>query len=415
MQMITPRILSLVCLLGGFTSSLFGAESEWPQWRGPKRDGHSPSTGLLPKWPAGGPSLMWKATGLGTGYSSVSLGNGTIFTMGDSLSDSFVHAIDLAGKPLWKAKVGKPGGNYPGPRCTPTSEGGHVFALGQFGDLLCVEEASGKEIWRKNLEKDFNGRMMSGWGYSESPLVDGDKVVCTPGGADGTIVALNKKDGSVVWRSKDFKDSAAYSSLVVAEIGGVRQYIQLTDSHVAGFAAADGQVLWQAKRPGRTAVIPTPVVQGDLVYVTSGYGVGCNLFRVSSSGSGFKAEEVYANKGMVNHHGGVVLVNDHIYGYSDGKGWVCQEFKTGKTVWEEKQKLGKGAISYADGHLYLRSEGDKGTVALIEATPRGYKESGRFDQPDRSEQNSWPHPVIAGGRLYLRDQDFLLCYDVKSK
>src|SRR5262249_17830193 len=149
-----------------------------------------------------------------------------------------------------------------------------------------------------------------------SPLVDGDKVICTPGGADGTIVALNKQDGSIVWRSKDFKDSAAYSSLVVAEIGGIRQYIQLTDAHVAGVAASDGKVLWEANRPGRTAVIPTPIVQGEFVYVTSGYNVGCNLFRIASSGGGFKAEQVYANKVMVNHHGGVILVGDHVYGYS---------------------------------------------------------------------------------------------------
>jgi outer membrane protein assembly factor BamB len=237
--------------------------------------------------------------------------------------------------------------------------------------------------------------------------------VVTPGGKDGAMVALDRKSGKELWRSKDFTDQAAYSSIVIAEIAGVRQYVQLTGSSVVGIAPNDGRLLWQAPRKGQTAVIPTPIVHQDHVYVTSGYGVGCNLFKISKSGDKFSADEVYANKVMVNHHGGVVRVGDHLYGYSDGKGWTCQEFKTGNSVWAEK-KLDKGAISYADGHLYLRSERGKGTVMLIEATPKGFTEKGQFDQPNRTEQQSWPHPVIANGRLYIRDQDTLLCYDVKG-
>lgn len=203
--------------------------------------------------------------------------------------------------------------------------------------------------------------------------------------------------------------------MIAAEIGGVRQYVQLTDASVVGVAAADGKLLWRARRRGETAVIPTPVVQDDLVYVTSGYGVGCNLFKIATAGGKFSAEQVYANKVTVNQHGGVVLVGDHIYGHSDSKGWTCQNFKTGQMVWQEKGKLGKGSVVYADGHLYLRQEDGKGTVALIEATPTGYKETGRFDQSERSDKNSWAHPVVAGGKLYIRDQDVLLCYDVRAK
>ena len=255
--------------------------------------------------------------------------------------------------------------------------------------------------------------MMSGWGNSESPLVDGDKVLCTPGGSKGTILALNKKTGVVIWQSKQFKDSAAYSSIIKAEIAGVKQYLQLTGGSVAGVAVEDGRLLWRAPRRGSTAVIPTPIFHDDSVYVTSGYGAGCNLFKISKTGEQFNAEQVYENKVMVNHHGGVVLVGDHLYGYSDGKGWVCQEFKTGNLVWEEKSKLEKGSIAYADGHLYLRGQ-HKGTVVLIDADPVGFKERGRFEQPERSRDNSWPHPVVLNGRLYLRDQDLLLCYDVKK-
>jgi outer membrane protein assembly factor BamB len=345
----------------------------------------------------------------------VSIANGRIFTTGDRAEASFVHALDeKSGKQLWSAKLGRPGerGGYHGPRSTPTVDDNLVFALSQFGDLVCFEAAGGKELWRKNLTKDFGGSP-GGWGYSESPLVDGGNLICTPGGPQGAMVALNKQTGAEIWRTKDFKDSAEYSSPIRAELEGVRQYIQLTGNSVAGVAADDGRLLWRAPRKGSTAVIPTPIFHQDHVYVTSGYGVGCNLFKISKTGHEFKAQEIYANKVMVNHHGGVVRVGEYLYGHSDRGGWSCQEFKTGNAVWSDRG-IGKGSVVCADGHLYLRSEGSKGTVALIEATPAGYKEKGRFDQPQRSNHESWPHPVIANGNLYLRDQDWLLCYDVKK-
>ena len=411
------HITKLLCGLAAAVSFLTTATGDdWPQWRGPNRDGVSKETGLLKAWPAGGPKLVWKATDLGAGYSSVAVAKRRIFTMGDNGDSSFVYALDAAGgKVLWSSKVGKPGGGggYPGPRCTPTVDGDLVFALGQHGDLVCLDSATGQEHWRKSFGKDFHGQV-GGWEYAESPLVDGDRVVCTPGGDDGAIVALNKKTGEVLWRTRDFKDRAEYSSILIAQPGGARQYVQLTGESVVGVAPDDGRLLWRAARHGSTAVIPTSICLGDDVYVTSGYGVGCNLFKVAKAGAEFNAEQVYANKVMVNHHGGVVRVGDYLYGYSDGKGWVCQNFKTGAAVWEERNKLGKGSLTCADGHLYLRSESGKGTVVLIEATPEGFKETGRFDQPDRSEQNGWPHPVVANGKLYLRDQGILLCYDVKQ-
>jgi outer membrane protein assembly factor BamB len=388
--------------------------TDWPQWRGPNRDNVSTETGLLKQWPDKGPPLAWKGTGIGKGYSSVSIAGDRIYTMGDAGDSAYVHCLQLnGGKKVWSVKVGRSGGDYPGTRSTPTVAGDRVYALGQWGDLIALDAATGRVIWRKSLEKNFGGRMMSGWGYAESVLADGDCVVCTPGGDKGTILALNKDTGKVVWRTKDFTDGAAYSSIVPAEIGGVRQYVQLTGESVVGVDPDSGKVLWRARRHGETAVIPTPVVKDDLVFVTSGYGAGCNLFRVTRSGDGFTAKEVYHNGDMDNHHGGVVLVGDHVYGTS-GNQLVCMELASGKIAWKDRS-VGKGAVAYADGNLYVRSEGGDGTVALVEATPQGYHEKGRFDQPNRSGENAWAHPVVAGGKLYLRDQDVLFCYDVAAK
>ena len=396
--------------------------ADWPLFRGAARDDISTETGLLKTWPEGGPALAWKASGIGGGFSGVSVSEGRVFTMGEDPSSSLLFALDEAtGKQLWSAKVGPIGGGsgYPGHRCTPTADGNLVFAFGQFGDLVCVDSATGKEVWRKNLEKDFPGSKVPRFGFSESPLVDGDKLIFTPGGPSGCIAALNKKTGEVLWRSADLPDNAAYSSLVVATIAGVRQYVQFTEASVAGVSAVDGRLLWRADfgRPEGKPCCPisTPVVDGNLVYVSMAYGVGCNLFRVEAADGKFTAERVYANKEMSNHHGGVIKIRDAVYGYSDGKGWVCQDFKTGQIIWAEKAKLGKGSLSCADGLLYLRAEDGKGTLALIEPSPAGWIEKGRFDQPERTDKKSWPHPVVSNGKLYVRDQDSLFAYDIKAK
>ena len=413
----TIRLLIFAtCTLLIFSS--VAAPEDWPQWRGPGRDGISRETGLLQEWPAGGPNLLWKAKGLGASYSTVVLVGERIFTAGDKDGTAFVIALKRAdGAPLWTAKLGKGGsvgwGGHEGPRGTPTVEGDLLFAISQFGELACFETATGNELWRKEFVKDFGG-VRPEWGFSESPLVDGDNVVVTPGGSRGALVALNKKTGALVWRSEQFTDAAHYASIVVAEIAGVRQYIQLTAASVAGIAASDGKLLWRGARKGDVAVIPTPIYSDGMVYVTSGYGVGCNLFRITESKGKFSAAQVYANKVMANHHGGVIKLGEYVYGHSDSKGWTCQDFRSGEAKWQDKEKLGKGSLAYADGRFYLREENKPGTVALIEATPDGYKEHGRFSPPERSTEQSWSHPVVAGGRLYLRDLDVLLCYDLKT-
>ena len=399
--------------------------TDWPQWRGPNREDISTETGLLKQWPAGGPPVAWKITGLGAGYSGVSVDHSRIFTMGERGDSSFLFALDEAnGKILWSTKIGKSGapgwGGFAGPRGTPTVDGDRVYALGHYGDLVCAEAATGKILWQKNFVADFGGEVPE-WGYAESPLVDGDQLICTPGKEKGAMAALNKMTGETLWRTTEFTEKTAYASPIVVVIDGVRQYIQVTDTtkntaSVVG-VSTKGKVLWRGTFPGKTAVIPTPIYRDQQVYVSSGYGAGCALFKISKSGDAFSAEQVYANKDMENHHGGVILVGDCLYGYSEKNGWVCQDFKTGKIVWKDR-KFRKGSLTCADGLLYLRDEDDKksqGTVALVEASPQGYQEISRFDQPQRSEMHAWPHPVIANGKLYLRDQDLLLCYDVKAR
>ena len=393
------------------------ASGDWPQWRGPDRTDVSKETGLLKSWPEGGPARIWLFEGAGLGYAGPAIAGGKLFTMGIRESSEWLIAVDAAtGKELWATKIGAAlkNGWGDGPRGTPTVDGANVYALGGQGSLICANVADGKVVWQKSM-KDFAGKTPD-WGYTESVLIDGNKVVCTPGGGQGAVIALDKKTGDTLWQSKDFTDGAQYSSVIAANHNGAHQLIQLTMRHVAGLNAADGKVLWTVDFPGKVAVIPTPIFQDGQVYVTAGYGVGCLSFKVGANNA---ITGLYTNKVMKNHHGGAILVDGHVYGHSDGVGWVCQNFKTGEEVWSEKNALGKGAVTYADGMLYCLAE-NNGTVALVDASPKGWKERSRFKlDPQTTQRNPqgriWTHPVIAGGRLYLRDQELLSCYDVKAK
>jgi outer membrane protein assembly factor BamB len=386
---------------------------DWPQWRGVNRDAISHEKGLLQEWPKAGPKQAWKATGLGKAYSSVAVANGRIFTMGDlegpEKGEAVIALQASGGKKIWSAKVGEPWSDG-GPRCTPTVDGDRVYGLSPHGDLVCFTTAAGKELWRKDLQKDFGGHMMSGWGYSESPLVDGDKLICTPGGKEATLIALDKKTGKVIWKCQvPGGDGAAYSSIIAADIDGQRQYVQFLGKGVVGVAAKDGKFLWRYDRPANgTANCATPIVHDHFVFASSDYGTGGALAKIAK---GSKAEIVYDTKSMKNHHGGMVLVDGYLYGANSGS-LACLDFETGKVMWEEG-KAGKGSIAYGDGMLYYRGEGGK--MLLVEANPKKYVERGRFDQPDRKGAPAWPHPSLANGKLYLRDQDVLLCFDIKKK
>ncbi len=413
----TLRTLAAGAFAAFLVSTTALSAADWPQWRGPNRDDVSKETGLLKSWPEGGPKQLWVFKGAGLGYSGYSISGGRLFTMGIRNGGEELIAVDTKeGKELWSARIGSILKNNwgDGPRGTPTVDGGFVYALGGQGTLICASAADGKIAWQKTMQ-EFGGETPS-WGYTESVLVDGNRVVCTPGGRDGAIVALDKKTGATLWQSKEFTDGAQYSSIIAENLNGTRQYIQLTMQHVVGLNAADGKVLWSVDFPGKTAVIPTPIFQDGQVYVTAGYGVGCLSFKV---GAGNAIEKLYENKVMKNHHGGAILVDGHVYGHSDGVGWTCQNFKTGEEVWSEKSALGKGAVAYADGRLYCLAE-NNGTVVLAEASPKGWKEHGRFKlEPQTTQRNPqgriWTHPVIVDGRLFLRDQELLHCYDVKAR
>ena len=426
MKLAPAKYLTIATLTLSITATL---ADDWPQWRGPNRDAICKEKNLLTEWPAEGPPIAWRVNEAGSGFSSVAVANGIVYTLGDfeeghrafkgatiPLNEGS-HVIAFSeknGDGLWVARIGDAGGHrkYPGTRGTPTVDGGQVFVLNQHGDVACLDAKGGRMKWVKNIVSEFGGKMMSGWKYSESPLVDDERVVVTPGGAKGTMLALNRDTGEKIWQTSEWTDPAGYSSIIIATIHGTRQYVQLTGKSIAGVDPASGKLLWKADRLGKTAVIPTPVVKDDIVFVTSGYGIGCNGFRVAKDGDQWSAEEIYANTEIANHHGGVVLVDGHVYG-ATGSTFRCVDIKDGESAFRERS-VGKGSTLFIGGSRFiLRSEG--GPVALIEASPDGMKEISKFEQPDRSEHRAWPHPVVANGKLYLRDQDLLLCYDLGAK
>jgi outer membrane protein assembly factor BamB len=415
MMSISRLSFCLLCL--GIFRMSSAVAGDWPQWRGPDRTDVSQETGLLKSWPADGPKRLWLNENVGLGYSGFSISGGKLFTMGARDDSEQLICLDAnTGTELWAAKIGPvlDNGWGNGPRGTPTVDGERVYAMGGTGQLIGAQISDGKEVWQKSMS-DLGGKRPN-WGYCESVLVDAEKVVCTPGGGNGCIVALNKETGEVLWQSSDLTEKVQYASIVPATIHGQPQYIQLFQDAVVGVSPTDGKLLWKSPWPGKTAVIPTPVVHNNEVFVTSGYGVGCSLVKIDAEN---KPQEAYFNKNMKNHHGGVVLVGDHLYGHSDGVGWMCLDFKTGEIVWNEKSALGKGCLTCADGMLYCLDEGS-GEVALVEASPKGWNEHGRFKLSPQTTKRSpkgriWTHPVVSNGKLYLRDQDLLSCFDVKAE
>ncbi|HUY35721.1 MAG TPA: PQQ-binding-like beta-propeller repeat protein [Pirellulales bacterium] len=391
-----------------------GALSDWPAWRGADRSGVSHESGLMTSWPEGGPNLLWKCSGLGEGFSTPSIAGKLIYAMGNANGQEWVFALDRTqrGKQVWATPVGlvrHHGGGYPGPRSTPTVDGNRVYALGLNGDLVALDAKHGKLIWRHDLKGEFGGSV-GGWGYSESVLVDGPLLVCTPGGAEATMLALNKDDGAPVWRAK-VGDTADYSSIIKIEVDGVKQYVQLTRQGVIGVNAANGEFLWRYNGPANgTANASTPVFGEAGVFAATGYGHGGGLVHLTRRGDQFDAKEVYFTKNMKSQHGGMVLVDGYLYG-SDDAIFTCLDFKTGEIQWTDRAP-GKGSVVCADGLLFCRSEG--GPVSLVRASPEKFELLGQFEQPERSAAASWPYPVVAGGRLYLRDQDNLFCYDVRG-
>jgi outer membrane protein assembly factor BamB len=383
----------------------------WPQWRGPNRDGLSTERGLRKSWPAGGPPLAWRASGAGEGYSSFAVADGRLYTMGARGNTEYVLALDVAtGKQLWTTANGSRFSNDrgDGPRGTPTVEGGRVYAYGASGDLSVLEAATGKTLWTVNVLRQFRGSNIN-WGLSESPLVLSDRILVNAGGNGASVVALKKTDGSLIWKSQS--DEAGYSSAVVQEVGGTRQAIFFTGQRALGVNVQDGRLLWSYDRvSNRTANIATPVVRGNRVFLSSDYGTGAALLEMVPGGGGITAREVYFTREMRNHHASSVLVGDHLYGFS-GAILTAMRFDDGQVAWRSRD-FPKGSLVYADERLYLYSE--RGDVALAEPSPSGYREHGRF-QLQTGSLPTWSHPVVSGGKLFLRDQDVLYAYDVAAR
>jgi len=396
---------------------------DWPQWRGKHRDGISQEKGLLKEWPKQGPKLIWEIKELGSGYSTPSVVGGRIYLLANKgLENEFVQALAAAdGKPIWATtlgKVGKPDQQpkFPAARSTPTVEGEFLYALSSDGDLACIAIGSGKVSWHKNLQTDFGGKP-GVWAYSESPLVDGDTVVCTPGGSEATLVALNKKTGELIWKcAVPGGDQAAYSSAIIVQGAGVKQYAQVLEGGLVGVEAKSGKFLWRYKRINSPfkANIPTPVAQGDYIY-SAAAGIGGGLIKLKSNEGAVDFDEVYFSAKLPSAIGGDVKVGENLYG-TTAKALLCLEFTTGNVKWEDPA-LGAASICYADGRLYLH--GEDGQVALVDAAADGYHERGRFSPPDQPKrlnqmEKAWVYPVVANGRLYLRDHDLLWCYDIKA-
>ncbi len=406
-----------------------GGSNEWPQWRGANGSNISPDKAISKSWPEGGPKLLWVYKDGGQGYSGPSIVNGTLYTMGSRDGKLMVIALNAdSGEEIWASEIGEDdekgynAGWGGGSRSTPTWNDGHVYALGPKGTLACLNAEDGKKIWDKNLSTDFGGKA-GGWGYSESPFVDGDLVIVAPGGsvkekkaemAESAIVALNKKTGATKWKSSLESGLAEYASIVPADLNGGRQYIKFFQTKVVGVDSTNGKVLWESEWPrGKTAVIPTPIYNNQEVYISSGYGAGGKMFKIGSDNS---VSDVWDNKVMQNHHGGVIKIGDYVYGFSN-KGLICQDWKTGEEVWAQKDRqLMKGAITAAGDKLICVNEGD-GTVTLVDATSKGFESHGSFKLEPQSENRNpkgriWTHPVVLNGKLYLRDQELIHCYDV---
>jgi outer membrane protein assembly factor BamB len=412
-----PRwcFIATLGLVVAITVSISGQPApgiDWPQWRGPDRNGVSQETGLLKQWPPSGPPLVWSSSNLGAGYGSLAVVGDRIFVQGLRGRDSIVSVLNRAdGKGVWSKTIG-PGGENDrgsGPRGTPTVEGDRLYVLTETGELVCLRIQDAAILWRRNILKEFGGRNIN-WLLSESPLIDGNNIIVSPGGRNAGIVALDKSTGKTVWTSKELSDEAGYASAIVADVQGVRTVMTLTGEAGIGVRASDGKLMWSHRGVANsTANITTPVFHDNKVFYTSAYGTGGALLGLQAQGGEVKAQEIYFTRDMQNHHGGVVLLNGYLYGFNNAI-LTCLEFATGKMMWRHRS-VGKGSLTYADGHLYLL--GEDNVVGLAEASPAAYREKGRFEIAD-SGLPSWAHPVVSGGRLYIRNQGTLMAYDIRA-
>ncbi len=403
------------------------AAGDWPTFRGPDRTAVAPEQGLLESWPEAGPPLVWQTAGAGRGYASVSIADGKLYTLGDGSStasdaDEYLSCYDQkSGKPLWATKTGEPWtegqDSWQSSRGTPTIDAGLVYVVTPRGNLICCDADNGSVVWSRHLVDQLGGKKGDPWGFSESVLVDGDRVICTPGGESATMVALDKKSGETIWQTAREGDrGAGHSSIVISQVGGQKVYVQLTASGPMGVAASDGKLLWTYDIDRTTAVIPTPIIRDDLVFFSVGYKRGGALLRqVPGPNQSVSVDEIYGLiTKLANKHGGVVLVGDHVYGDSDDQGApFCAELMTGEQVWKSRGSgRSSAAFAAAEGMLYIQYA--NGVMVLAKASPEGYEETGQLQIPQADGRPTWAHPVILDGLLYIRSDDRLFCYDIRK-
>lgn len=424
----SPQKLSLVLMtLVGVQATAVNAD-DWPTFRGADRTAVSSESGLLQTWGENGPKLLWTAKGAGRGYASPAISEGRMYTLGDGISlkddaDEYLTCFNSeTGAPVWQTKTGEPWNrgktSWQGSRATPTVDGDRVYVVTPHGKLVCAKTSNGSIVWTKDFKEDFSGKKKDSWGYSESPLVDGNKIIVTPGGEVSTVVALDKHSGEVIWTCARPEDvGAGHSSVVISQVGGRKVYVQNTGCGPLGVDAETGEMLWDYDIDAPTAFIPSPIIKGDLVYTVAGYGTGGALLRqVAGRGGSVSVKEIYGVRThLANKHGGVVLVGDNLYFGNEDKNVIkCADLMTGELKWEKRGKgSGSTSVAYADGQLYLRYQ--NGTVSLADASTSGFKELSSFKAPEsgNGDKPSWAHPVISGGRLFLREDDAILCYSIK--
>jgi outer membrane protein assembly factor BamB len=426
-------------LAASFLIAASATAADWPRWRGPNNDDVSLEKGLMQKWPEGGPKLVWTGTNLGTGWGTPSIADGKVFGMGTRGGKDGVWALKEAdGKEIWFTPFADPasgiGKQTNGPGSTPTYAKGKVYTVSHNGTVACMDATTGKTAWTKSYTADFGAGRLPSWGYNDSVLVDGDTVICAPGGPKAALVALKADTGAVIWTTDagQVGGGAGYSSPVKATFGGTPMYVVLsgTSAGIVGVHAETGKLLWQYNGKGAnggTAQIPTPIVKGDLVWVSCSYqNGGSALLKVSGAGDKFdvKAIKTHEKPDLNNHHGGMVLVGDYIYfGHDQNQGSpVCVELKTGEIKWGPIKKSsdfanggGSAAYTYADGRLYVRYQ--NGVMTLADPSPEGLKLVSSFKLPPASVASysqSWPHPAVSNGKLYIRDQNAMYVYNVKA-
>lgn len=414
------RWLALSLLVTGALAALAsrqaaGAEAsaEWPQFHGPNRDNISTETGLLKRWPAGGPKRLWTATGIGYGFSTVAIAGGRIYTTGNIGKATVITTLDLAGKTLWRAKNGPAWKReVPGTRSTPTIDGGRLYHGNADGDVACLDAKTGRTIWSVNILRKFNGRNIQ-WGLAESLLIDGDRVVCVPGGQIVAMAALNKRTGKTVWLCQGTGDKPGYASPVLIDYKGLRQIVTMMSASVVGVHANTGKLLWRhVHKAYADETVSTPVFHEGLIAVATLGPGAARCLRLTVNGQTASVTQVWHTGILDNHHGGILGLNGYLYGTKVRDTWVCLDMKTGNVMYKA-DGVGKGSLTFADGMLYTYSE--RGRVGLVKATPDAHALLSQFTIPKGGRGPAWAHPVVCGRRLYLRHGNFLYCYDIRGK